>query len=54
MEKKELILTVAKDLMIAYKITPEDIKANKKIAGMGELLSLMTKTVEQVYNEIED
>ena len=52
MEKKELILTVAKDLMIAYDIKSKDIDAEKKIEALGKLLCLMVKEVEQAYNAI--
>ncbi len=53
MDKKELILTTAKELMIAYKINdPDAPKTEKKIESIGRLLSLMAKEVEQVYNKI--
>ncbi len=57
MDKKELILTVAKDIMIAYKILPEsEVRTDreKTINALGNLFSLMVKQVERVYNEIED
>jgi hypothetical protein len=57
MDKKELILTVAKDLMIAYKLTPENkdrIKPENATDALGRLLSLMVDQVELVYHKIKD
>lgn len=57
MDKKELILTVAKDIMVAYKLMPESkdrIKPEKAVDALGKLMSLMVKQVEGVYNEIEN
>lgn len=55
MDKKELILVVAKDLMIAYKLLPKEadrIKPENAVKGLGDLLSKMAKEVEKVHDEI--
>ncbi|MDY7032378.1 MAG: hypothetical protein SVY10_10800 [Thermodesulfobacteriota bacterium] len=57
MDKRELILTVAKDIMIAYKVMPKSrnqLKPENAISELGDLLSVMAKQVEQIYNEIKD
>lgn len=55
MDKKDLILTVAKDLLCAYKILPESrIKADKAVDGVADLLEQMTKRVEKIYQGIGD
>jgi hypothetical protein len=55
MERKELVLSVAKDLMIAYKLNPPEkdrADREKMIKSMGALLSQVVKEVERVYDEI--
>lgn len=55
MDKKDLILTVAKDLLCAYKIQPESsIKPGKKVDEIADLLDQMTKRVEKVYKGINE
>lgn len=57
MDKRELILTTAKELMIAYKLMPEGkdrIKSENAIKALGELLSKMVGEVEKVYEHIKE
>lgn len=51
MDKKELILTTAKELMIAYKENFALLSKDKGDAA-GNHLSSLVKQVEKVYNEI--
>jgi hypothetical protein len=55
MDKKELILTVAKDLLVGYKFLPPerergDVKST--VDSVADLFAQMTKRVETIYKEI--
>lgn len=55
MDKKELILMVAKDLLCAYKIMPESrIKPDQAVDGIADILEQMVKRVEKIYEDIND
>ena len=54
MEKKDLILTVAKDILVAYKVMPENrVDREETIKDLGSLLSSMVKQVERVYDDMK-
>ncbi len=55
MDKKELILTVAKDFILENKLyhCPSD-KIEVKTKELGKVLESIVKEVERVYNVISD
>ncbi|GAB62697.1 hypothetical protein KSU1_C1101 [Candidatus Jettenia caeni] len=52
MDKKELILTVAKDLLVTYKLILKNDLPENQIKTIGNYLKLMAKQVEESYNAI--
>lgn len=52
MDKKELILTVAKDLLVTYKLMLKNDLPENQIKTIGNYLKLMAKQVEESYNAI--
>lgn len=54
MDKKELILTVAKDLIIANKMYhTASAREEGRIKDLGKILEAVVKEVTRVYNGIE-
>lgn len=54
MDKKELILTVAKDLLVTYKLMLKNDLPENQIKTIGNYLKLMAKQVEESYNAITE
>lgn len=55
MDKKELVLTVAKDLVLGTKVFSNLAgNAEGKAADLGKILGLVSKQVEAVYDSIKD
>ncbi len=52
MDKKELILTVAKDLLVTYKLILKNDLPENQIKTIGNYLKLMAKQAEESYNAI--
>lgn len=55
MDKRELVLIIAKDILCAYKVLPESrIKPDKTIDEIADLFAQTVKHVEKIYNEISE
>lgn len=55
MNKKEVVLTVAKDLLIAHSIKPSSaLQEGKKIPESAKLLNEMALEVEKIYDSIKE
>lgn len=53
MDKKDFILTIAKDLVCAYKILPENrIMVDKTVDGVADILDQMAKRVKAIYEDL--
>ena len=54
MEKKELILTVAKDIFLVAKISTSDVDPIKRAESVGKSFAALVKEVEKAYDSLAE